>query len=85
MSAQRGRDLRVLRLQRQDQRLQTRRIIGKDLGRIRHAPGYHKAGGMAIKTRRFSGINQPTRAGGAPQSGLRQSKRIRTVMWVCRA
>ena len=38
MGAQRGRDLRVLRLQGGDQRLQKRRIIRKSLGRIRHAP-----------------------------------------------
>ena len=73
VGAQCGRDLRVFRLQCRDQRLQKRRIIGKDLGHGRHASSYHKTAGMAIKTRCFSEINQPTRAGGAPQSGLRQS------------
>lgn len=51
----------------------SRRIVGKILGRIRHAPDYHRRGRKTIKTKRFSGINQPTRAGGAPQCGLRQS------------
>jgi hypothetical protein len=72
VGAQGGRDLRVFRLQCRDQRLQQRRIIGKDQGHSRHASDHHKAAGISIKTSNLSRINQPTRAGGAPQSGLRQ-------------
>ena len=70
---QRGRDLRAFRLQGCDQRLQERRIIRKDPGHSRHASDDHKAARVSMKTRCFTEMDQPTRAGGAPRSGRRQS------------
>ena len=64
---------RVLRPQGDNHRLQNSGIFGKD-GRVaRHAITYHTRSGISIKTRHFRQINHPTRAGGAPQSGRRQS------------
>ena len=73
MGAQAGRYLGVLRLQNRDHRLQKDGIIREVLRVARHATDHHRSGRNAIKTRVFRRINHPTRAGGAPQSGLRQS------------
>ena len=73
MGADGRRHLRVLRLQGGDHRPQQGRIFGKACGVTRHAAEYHGAAGSTIKTRRFRRINHPTRAGGTPQSGRRQS------------
>jgi len=68
-----GRDLRILRPQGNNHRLQNGGIVGQIKGGSRHAHVYHYTPDSAIKTRQNRWINQPTRAGGAPQSGLRQS------------
>ena len=73
MGAQGGGYLGVLCLQSRDHRLQKGGIIREILGIAGHATDYHTSGQNAIKTRVFRRINHPTRAGGAPQSGLRQS------------
>jgi hypothetical protein len=73
MRPDRRRHLGVFRLQGGDHRLQNSGIFGKD-GRVaRHATTYHARSGSTIKTRRFGQTTHPTRAGGAPQSGRRQS------------
>ncbi len=73
MSLQRGRHAGILRLEGGDHRLQNSGIVGEDIGVIRHADRYHVAPIIANKTRDFREIIYPTRAGGAPQSGRRQS------------
>ena len=73
MGAQDGGYLGVLRLQSRDYRLQRGGVIREILGIAGHATDYHTSGQNAIKTSAFRRINHPTRAGGAPQSGLRQS------------
>ena len=70
---QRGRDLRIFRPQGNDHRLQNGGIVGQIRGGSRHAHVYHCTPASAIKTRQNRWINHPTRAGGAPQSGRRQS------------
>lgn len=73
MRPDRRRHLRVFRLQGGDHRLQNSGIFGKD-GRIaQHATTYHGRSRSTIKTSLFRWINHPTRAGGAPLSGRRQS------------
>lgn len=57
MGAQRGRDLRVFRLQGGDQRLQKRWIIRKSLGHIRHAPRYRRSARNAMETRRSDAVS----------------------------
>ena len=73
MGAQGGRDLPVFRLQGSDHRLQKSGIIRQWRGNIGHGRGYHARRSGTTKTSDSRGINHPTRAGGAPQFGLRQS------------
>ena len=47
-------------------------IIREISGVARHATGYRRSGRSTMKTRGFRRMNHPTRAGGAPRSGLRQ-------------
>jgi hypothetical protein len=73
MGTQGGRDLLVFGLQGHDHRLQNRGIIRQTRCGGRHARVYHAPPGIAMKTRKNRRINQPPRAGGAPQFGRRQS------------
>ena len=73
MGSQTGRHLLVFRLQCGDHRLQDGRIIGERRGFVGHGGGYHDRRSGAIKTNDSREIIQPVRAGGAPQSGRRQS------------
>ena len=73
MRAQAGRHLLIFCLQRSNDRLQGGRIIGQWRGRSGHGDGYHILLSNATKRRNYKRINQPTRAGGAPQSGRLQS------------
>ena len=69
----RGRHARILRLKRDDHRLQNGGVIGENVGVFGHADKYHAVSSKANKTKGIRGVNHPTRAGGAPQSGRRQS------------
>ncbi len=70
---ERGRHARILRLKRGDHRLQNGGVIGENVGVYGHADRYHAVSSKSNKTRGIRVINHPTRAGGAPQSGRRQS------------
>lgn len=64
---------RILRLKRDDHRLQNGGVIGENVDVFGHADRYHAMSSRTNKTRGIRVINHPTRAGGAPQSGRRQS------------